>query len=149
MYIHRRERMVGKQRYRSMEQNERLRRASRGLRATGAVVPREAVEGHLGNGRGGGSGGRDPLWLTEGIASSPHRDLSDRVGGLLPTRWCRIVEVGEDTSEAAWGLFVRYHAHVFSFTDCTSFALMRAMGVLEAFTFDRDDFATAGFTGLV
>jgi len=25
---------------------------------------------------------------------------------------------------------------------------MRAMGVLEALTFDRDDFATAGFTGL-
>ena len=66
----------------------------------------------------------------------------------MQTRWCRIVEVGEDTREAARGPFVRYHDHVFSFTDCTSFALMRAMGVLEAFTFDRDDFATAGFTGL-
>ena len=67
---------------------------------------------------------------------------------LMQTRWCRIVEIGEDTREAAWELFVRYHDHVFSFTDCTSFALMRAMGLQEVFTFDRDDFATAGFAGL-
>ena len=67
---------------------------------------------------------------------------------LMQTRWCRIVEIGDDTREAAWQLFVRYHDHVFSFTDCTSFALMRTMSLQEAFTFDRDDFATAGFTGL-
>ena len=39
--------------------------------------------------------------------------------------------------------------HVFSFTDCTSFALMRAMSLEEAFTFERGDFATAGLTTLV
>lgn len=68
---------------------------------------------------------------------------------LMQTRWCRIVEVSEDTRDAAWQLFVRYHDHVFSFTDCTSFALMRAMSLEEAFTFDRGDFATAGLTTLV
>ncbi len=51
--------------------------------------------------------------------------------------------------DAAWQLFVRYHDHVFSFTDCTSFALMRAMSLEEAFTFDRGDFATAGLATLV
>jgi predicted nucleic acid-binding protein len=68
---------------------------------------------------------------------------------LMQTRWCRIVEVSEDMRDAAWQLFVRYHDHVFSFTDCTSFALMRAMSLEEAFTFDRGDFATAGLTTLV
>jgi len=33
---------------------------------------------------------------------------------LMQTRWCRIVEIGDDTREAAWQLFVRYHDHVFS-----------------------------------
>ena len=68
---------------------------------------------------------------------------------LMQTRWCRIVEVSEDMRDAAWQLFVRYHDHVFSFTDCTSFALMRAMSLEEAFTFERGDFVTAGLTTLV
>jgi predicted nucleic acid-binding protein len=68
---------------------------------------------------------------------------------LMQTRWCRIVEVSEDMRDAAWQLFVRYHDHVFSFTDCTSFALMRAMSLEEAFTFDRGDFAPAGLATLV
>ena len=52
---------------------------------------------------------------------------------LMQTRWCRVVDVGDDTREA---------------TDCTSFALMHAMSLQQAFTFDRDDFAAAGFTAL-
>ena len=68
---------------------------------------------------------------------------------LMQTRWCRIAEVADETREAAWELFVRYDERPLSFTDCTSFALMRAMSLREAFTFDRDDFATAGFTVLV
>lgn len=35
--------------------------------------------------------------------------------------------------------------HKVSFTDSSSFAIMRARGVTTAFTFDRDDFARAGF----
>lgn len=67
---------------------------------------------------------------------------------LAKTRWCRIVDVGDDTRVAARQLFVRYDDQVFSFTDCTSFALMQAMELDEAFTFDRGDFAAAGFTPL-
>ena len=66
----------------------------------------------------------------------------------MQTRWCRVVDAGDDTREAAWQLFVRYDDHLFSFTDCTSFALMHAMSLQQAFTFDRDDFAAAGFTAL-
>jgi predicted nucleic acid-binding protein len=68
--------------------------------------------------------------------------LGDR---LADSRWCRIVEVMDDTRRSAWDIFVRYADQTFSFTDCTSFATMRAMHLGEAFTFDRGDFAAAGF----
>lgn len=66
---------------------------------------------------------------------------------LLETRWCRIVEIDEPLRRAAWELFVRYQDQSFSFTDCTSFALMRSMDITDAFAFDGD-FAAAGFTRL-
>jgi predicted nucleic acid-binding protein len=67
---------------------------------------------------------------------------------LEQTRWCRVVDVSDEVRAAAWQLFVRYHDQTFSFTDCTSFALMRSMQLLEAFTFDRKDFAAAGLSPL-
>jgi hypothetical protein len=67
---------------------------------------------------------------------------------LMRTHWCRVVDVSEDTRTAAWQLFVRYADQFFSFTDCTSFALMRTMKIDEAFTFDRRDFGAAGFVAL-
>lgn len=63
------------------------------------------------------------------------------------TRWCQIVEIDEPLRVAAWQLFVRYHDQTFSFTDCTSFALMEAMRLRDAFAFDSD-FVAAGFTVL-
>ena len=58
----------------------------------------------------------------------------------------RLIDVSEDVRHLAWELFVRYADQMYSFTDCTSFALMRTMHVQEAFTFDRNDFTAAGFT---
>lgn len=59
--------------------------------------------------------------------------------------FCQIVEVDASTREAAWEIFVRYEDQQFSFTDCTSFAIMRSMALTDAFTFDRADFGAAGF----
>ena len=41
-------------------------------------------------------------------------------------------------------LFLAQGSHSWSFTDCTSFVVMREVGVRAAFTFDRD-FREAGF----
>lgn len=72
-----------------------------------------------------------------------------RVGEKLrESEWCRIIDVGQNTRAAAWDLFVRYDDQTFSFTDCTSFALMSSMQLDEAFTFDRRDFGAAGFVAL-
>ena len=37
----------------------------------------------------------------------------------------------------AWEIFVGYQDKTFSFTDCTSFALMERMGITEVFAFDE------------
>ena len=47
-------------------------------------------------------------------------------------------------AEKARGLFFRYRDKEFSFTDCTSFILMRELKVREALTTDRH-FHQAGF----
>jgi len=44
----------------------------------------------------------------------------------------------------AWDLYARYGGGGASAVDCTSFALMRRLGIRQAFTFDQH-FRTAGF----
>jgi len=43
----------------------------------------------------------------------------------------------------AWGIFTRYRDKSFSFTDCTSFALMKRLGIGSAVAID-DDFRAFG-----
>lgn len=60
-------------------------------------------------------------------------------GGKL----ARLVPVELQDEDAAWDIFVRYHDHAFSFTDCTSFAVMQRLGLATAITLDSD-FRTFG-----
>ena len=53
-------------------------------------------------------------------------------------------EIGPELRELGWEIFVGFQDKVLSFTDCTSFALMRSRQLLEAFSFDAD-FQRAGF----
>ncbi len=55
----------------------------------------------------------------------------------------RIVRISKADEQAAWDIFKRYDDKTFSFTDCTSFAVMERLGLREAFTFD-DHFAQTG-----
>ncbi len=64
---------------------------------------------------------------------------------LMSSKWCRVVDVMDEVRRSAWNVFILYADQWFSFTDCTSFATMKSMHIVEAFTFDRRDFRAAGF----
>jgi predicted nucleic acid-binding protein len=64
-----------------------------------------------------------------------------QVDGSSRVRW---EFVSPDRADKARALFFRYRDKDFSFTDCTSFILMREMKLREALTTDRH-FLQAGF----
>lgn len=55
-----------------------------------------------------------------------------------------LMRVDENIYEDALVIFEKYNDKQLSFTDCTSFALMKSMGINDAFTFD-EDFRKMGF----
>ena len=59
-----------------------------------------------------------------------------------------VILVSQVLEEVAWQLFVRYADKQFSFTDCTSFAIMQQRGIQEAFTNDRH-FEQVGYQRLL
>ena len=64
---------------------------------------------------------------------------------LTFTRRRGVVRVDETHEALAWQIFEQYADQQFSYTDCTSFAVMQALNLSEAFTADRH-FAIMGFT---
>ncbi|MBI4678710.1 MAG: PIN domain-containing protein [Elusimicrobia bacterium] len=54
-------------------------------------------------------------------------------------------EVDGALRQKAWALFKQYHDKPLSFTDCTSFALLRKRGINLVFSFD-EDFRRLGFS---
>ncbi len=66
---------------------------------------------------------------------------------LRSSKLCSLTMVSPEDEEAAWHIFLKYDDQVFSFTDCTSFAIMKRLGLKEAACFDSH-FDTAGFIRL-
>jgi uncharacterized protein len=64
------------------------------------------------------------------------------------SRLLTVVHISEELEEEAWALFRRYSDKEFSFTDCTSFVVMRRRGIQEAFTNDHH-FEQAGYQALL
>ena len=48
-----------------------------------------------------------------------------------------LIRVTPEDEKKAWEFFVTYHDKTFSFTDCTSFAIMERIGMAEVFAFDE------------
>lgn len=81
-------------------------------------------------------------------ATHCRRDLGHRVavacGERLRGRLVDLVRVTAQDEDAAWMLFVERGDKEYSFTDCTSFVLMRRLGIFRAIALDQD-FAREGF----
>ena len=75
------------------------------------------------------------------VAAVKFRRTLDR---LITARLVQFVRIGEDHEATAWRIFERYTDQEFSYTDCTSFAVMRALKLTHVFTGDSH-FATMGF----
>jgi len=55
-----------------------------------------------------------------------------------------VVYIDAAIQAEAWDLYARYSGHGAGGVDCTSFAMMRRLGIKRAFTFDKH-FRAAGF----
>jgi len=79
------------------------------------------------------------------------RNIAHRRDDLLKliqhSRIVRMEWVGQEVFWQAWEWQRKFHDHSFSFTDCTSFAVMKRLGLSEVATNDTH-FQTAGFQPL-
>ena len=73
--------------------------------------------------------------------------LVEAADGLVEIDSLDVIPVEETLWQEALGWFRRFDDQMFSFVDCTSFAIMHARAINEDLTGDRH-FAVAGFTPL-
>ena len=83
--------------------------------------------------------------VTTVLATTRRRDLAEEVGEtILRSPIVQMDRIDEALFDDAWDLFRRRKDKFWSFTDCSSFALMRRRGIPRALTFDGN-FAESGF----
>jgi hypothetical protein len=73
-----------------------------------------------------------------------HRPAVEIRSRLVGRPGLRLVRIQPRDEQAAWQIFQRYADKDFSFTDCTSFAVMRRLRLAHALAFDRH-FQQMGF----
>jgi predicted nucleic acid-binding protein len=97
------------------------------------------------------------LILTDYIVDESCTLAKARAGGYGALRLLEIIDrseafrmlwIGKDRFEAAKSLFHKHADHGYSFTDCTSFVLMRELRIRDVLTTDRH-FVEAGFRPLL
>ena len=95
--------------------------------------------------------------LTDYILDESLTLAKARAGGHAAQRMLEIVEqsrafemawIGPDRFEQAIGFLKKHSDQGYSFTDCTSFVLMKELGIRQALTTDRH-FLIAGFEPLL
>ena len=56
---------------------------------------------------------------------------------IRESRIVEVIHITEELEERAWQVFLKYSDKKYSFTDCTSFAVMESLSLRDAFTFDK------------
>jgi predicted nucleic acid-binding protein len=67
---------------------------------------------------------------------------------LLSGSLAQLIWVAPGDVESAWQIFDRYRDKAWSFTDCVSYAVIRRLGITQAFAFD-DHFRQFGIVQVV
>ena len=75
--------------------------------------------------------------ITNLLSAVNHRAADRFAGWVLRQNSIAVIHIAEDLWADALDLFHQYDDKAFSFTDCTSFIVMRQFKLREAFTFDR------------
>ncbi|MGE3637954.1 MAG: type II toxin-antitoxin system VapC family toxin [Pirellulales bacterium] len=82
------------------------------------------------------------------LVARSQRDVAVQAGKRFWSgRYCQLHWVTPDDVAAAWNIFVSFDDKRWSFTDCVSYAVMKRLGVTEAFALD-DDFRQFGFVSV-
>jgi len=76
-----------------------------------------------------------------------HREAVSWGRDILASNVVEKIEVDREIFGLAWELFETYDDKALSFTDCTSFAIMKKKGIEKSFSFD-EDFERLGFKNL-
>lgn len=84
--------------------------------------------------------------ITLALVRLNHKFAHELGEDLWAEKYARLIHVTKADQRAAWELFKVYDDKVFSFTDCTSFAVMERLGLEYAFAFDADFEQTGRFT---
>lgn len=82
--------------------------------------------------------------LTRIRYSVGHKEAVEWGDGILASKVIDRMEIGNEFFELAWDIFTKYKDKKLSFTDCTSFAVMKKRGIEKVFAFD-EDFERMGF----
>jgi predicted nucleic acid-binding protein len=78
------------------------------------------------------------------FARAGHRDAVKAGNFLLESNIVKIIWLDTDLKFEAWEYFKEHRDKRYSFTDCTSFVLMKKMGIRHYIAFD-ERFRQAGF----
>ena len=82
--------------------------------------------------------------LTRIRYSVGHREAVEWGKDILASKVVEKIEIESEIFGLAWELFLTYDDKKLSFTDCTSFALMKKRGIEKVLSFD-EDFNRLGF----
>ncbi|MBI2543418.1 MAG: type II toxin-antitoxin system VapC family toxin [Candidatus Aenigmarchaeota archaeon] len=75
--------------------------------------------------------------LTVVFVRSKNLSVAVEMGDEL-RNFVKIIKIGDDVLEGSWDLFKNQKDTTFSFTDCTSVALMKNENIINIATFDGD-----------
>ena len=88
---------------------------------------------------------REPFITSDYVLDESYTIIRWRAGHAIATQFgeairnsslVRIEYLSQELLEQAWRIFKKFADHEFSFTDCTSFALMEHLHISTVFTFD-------------